>query len=104
MSDDLRGRFGRRDQAPPDGRLVSGETGLGDRWHIGQQGESLVTRDGKRAQSAGANMRHYFDRIDGHERNPLAQKVGDGGCASLVRDVQNVDFRRRLEQLACEVS
>src|SRR5213079_288890 len=29
LSDDLRGRFGRPDQAPPDGRLVTGETGLG---------------------------------------------------------------------------
>jgi hypothetical protein len=49
-------------------------------------------------------MRHHFDRIDGHERNALAQKVGDGGRASLVRDVQNVDLRRRFEQLAREVS
>lgn len=105
LSDDLRGRFGRRHQAPPDGRLVTGETGFGDRRHVGQRRESLVARDRKCTQSAGApNMRHHFDRIDGHERNAFAQEIRDGGRTSLVRDVQNVDLRLRFEQLAREVS
>ena len=41
LPDDLRGRLGRRDHAPPDGRLVTDKIGLGDRRHNGSKGNRL---------------------------------------------------------------
>ncbi len=49
-------------------------------------------------------MRDDFERVDRHERDALAQQVGDGRRPALVRHVQHVDVRRFLEQLAGEMA
>ena len=102
LVDDRRGRAGRRHQPEPGDRLEIRKPGFGDGRQLGHVGRALERRDREAAQrcqrapSAGS-IRHVLQR-HGHA---AADHVGEHGAA--IRNMDDVDTRQALEQLAADV-
>ena len=87
---------GRRRFEAADARFV-------DRRHVGQEHRALQCRHRDRAQLARLDVRARRADLVEHEMDLPAEEIDHRGAAALVRHVQELHLRHRLEKLAGQV-
>src|SRR3974390_703047 len=77
----------RRGKSPPEHHLIFGQTSLGERWHVRQQGAALVVSNGHAEEGASLHLGDSRRQAYDNHVDTAGHRLGYGGGDAAERHV-----------------